>query len=164
MSKKNKLMFCSDLSQCCIQVPNFELRTFEENTRINFLEEQKNKKKIEETEMEEQRRRESARRLDEIKSRQQKKENILKAQKAQKAQEAQEEKEAQEAAVAATPTDKEKDLLTQLTIERNKIFRKHVEPIFQQFSQAIRSGHYQDAAYMLNTKLTPKLYSLDQWT
>jgi hypothetical protein len=164
MSKKNKLMFCSDLSQCCIQVPNFELRTFEENTRINFLEEQKNKKKIEETEMEEQRRRESARRLDEIKSRQQKKENILKAQKAQKAQEAQEEKEAQEAAVAATPTDKEKDLLTQLTIERNKIFRKHVEPIFQQFSQAIRSGHYQDAAYMLNTKLTPKLYSRVPWT
>ena len=162
MSKKNKLMFCSDLSQCCIQVPNFELRTFEENTRINFLEEQKNKKKIEETEMEEQRRRESARRLDEIKSRheQQKKEKILKAQKAQKAQEV----AVAAAAVAATPTELTEKEKGPLRIQRDRNFRNDVEPIFQQFSQAIRSGHYQTAADMLNTKLTPKLYLHVPWT
>jgi hypothetical protein len=141
ISKENKLIFRSDFSQCCIRVPEFELRTFDEETRINVLEKRKKQKeldKIEELEKEEQRRIESALRLDEIKFKQEQKEEqrILKAQKAQKAQE---EKEAAAAvaaaAVAAAPTEltaKEKDLLT---IQRNSNFRNHVEPIFQQFSQ-----------------------------
>jgi hypothetical protein len=165
VSKENKLILRSDFSPCCIQVPEFEIHTIDEEKRMKAVEERKKIQKQKELEVlkeEERRRIESALRLDEIRFKREQEDERIKAQEAQR-KKAQEEKEAAAAAaVAAAPTELTAKDKQKLTIQRNGNFRNHVEPIFQQFSQAIQSGDYQTAADMLNTKLksTPKLQTL----
>ena len=170
VSKDNELILRSDFSQCCIQIPDFEIFTMDEEKQMKAIEERKKiqkQKELERIKTEEQQRIKSALRLDKIKFKKELR-TELKGNKNKELLKPQEEQEAAvaAAAVAATPTEltaKEKELLT---IQRNGNFRNHVKPIFQQFSQAIQSGDYQTAADMLNTKLkmTPKLYLHVPWT
>jgi hypothetical protein len=169
LSKDNKLILRSDFSQCCGKIPNFEIHSIEEEKQMKVVEQRKkiqHQKELEEMRKEEQRRIESALRLDKIKfKKEQQKEKEEERKKA-------EEEERIAAAAAASPkvltdkspkvlTDKEKQLLI---VQRNNNFKNDIKSIFAEFSAAIQSGQFQDAASMLNEKLTPKLRLNVPWT
>jgi hypothetical protein len=163
VSKDNKLVLHCDFSACCIQVPNFDIFTTDEEKQVKVIEEKKKmqqQKELEQMKIEEQELVKRSLRLDELKF----KKELRTERKENKNKTLLRPQEAQEAAAAAAPielTAKEKDLLT---IQRNSNFKNNVEPIFQQFSDAIQSGDYQTAADMLNAKLPQKLRLHIPWT
>ena len=152
-SKHNKIILRSDFSQCHIQVPQFEIYTEEEDRRMKIQEEKKQLQLQEEA-------RENAERI--------KRFNEIKFRKEQ-----QERRKAQPQAAASPPpavavvslpkelTETEKE---QLRIQRNTTFKTYIQSIFPEFSTAIQSRRYEEAASMLNEKLPPKLRANVPWT
>ena len=171
VSKDNKVILRSDFSQSCVQVPDFEMRTMDEEKQMKVVEERKKKqqqKELERIKMEEQQLVERSLRLDEMKFRKEqqreREEERKKTEEERKKAEEERIAAAAAAAAAASPkvlTDKERQILI---VQRNNNIKNDIKTIFPDFSRAIQSGQFQDAASMLNEKLTPKLRSNVPWT
>jgi hypothetical protein len=164
-SKENRLILRSNFSQCCIQIPEFIINTMEEDRRMKILEERKQlqlQKEAQQMKEEQQRNAERMKRFDKMKFR-----------KEQQQEREEERRNAQLQAAAASPpavaavslpkelTEKEKE---HLRMQRNTTFKRYVQSIFPEFSTAIQSGQYEEAASMINKMLTPKLHENVPWT
>ena len=164
-SKEDKLVLDSNFSQCCGQIPEFEIYTTQERIKMKILEKKRKDQQRQEAE-EEKRLAERIMRLDQMKFK--KEQQREKEEEKRKAQQAAADAAAAAAVTAASVVAVPKELSEKeksaFITQRTGSFKNDIKSIFPVFSAAIQSGEYEHAATMLNEKLPPKLRENVPWT